>query len=84
VAKLVELVEQGKSRAGSRYSTPAPSIPQISKPKGSAGRSGDSRAGYNLQNELMLSNDQYSKLRVSAFNVIYYAFDASNTSIVDG
>jgi len=81
---LYELAGRPRGSIGGRYSTPAHSDRKIPKPEGSAGRSGTSRAGFNLEEALMLSEEHYSKLRVSTFNDIPHVFDASDASIVDG
>lgn len=55
------------SSTGSRYATPAARTRKIPAPKGSTGRSGDSRPGYNLEEALMLTKEQHGMLRVSPF-----------------
>jgi hypothetical protein len=67
VKRLVAQASKSGSSEGSRYSTPAARTCKIPAPKGSAGRSGDSRPGYNLEEVLMLTKEQHTMLRVSLF-----------------
>jgi len=63
--------------------TPAQSNRMIPQPKGSAGRSGDTRPGYELKDSLIIDEDQYAKLRVSTFHAVYHVFDASYASLAN-
>jgi hypothetical protein len=79
----VAIASNSESSGSSWYSTPAAPLPLIREPAGSAGHTGDSRPGYNLKEELLLTKDQHSKLRVSTFPLVYNVFDASDMSIAD-